>query len=213
MSIIHQAGGERMPTEMYTILALAARYWFCGLMLLIVFRAWRITVVDNRRAKILRSWTPETGSVGELIVVIPGERKKRLHARIPREGVLGSGGGADVRIRSDAVQKKHAYMELREDGLLIRPLRGASLTVGGKETKEQVLLKDGESMKIGPNKLILVLFDAAGQPVKDAQAEEDDLFTVKPERAVRRPSAAPDEFFDEDELWPEEDEKNAKRRR
>ena len=39
-----------MSDGLYEILALAARYFFAGLFLLIVLRAWRVTVRDARRA-------------------------------------------------------------------------------------------------------------------------------------------------------------------
>ena len=53
-----------MSSELYAILAMAARYWFIALILLIALRAWRMTVKDSRRAKLLRDWSPETGCVG-----------------------------------------------------------------------------------------------------------------------------------------------------
>ena len=43
-----------MGANAYEILALAMRYVFAGLMLLIVVRAWRITAIDSRRARKLR---------------------------------------------------------------------------------------------------------------------------------------------------------------
>ena len=55
-----------MSQSVYELLALGARYVFAGLMLLIVLRAWRITLVDSRRASTLRHLSPQTGISGEL---------------------------------------------------------------------------------------------------------------------------------------------------
>ena len=45
---------------MYSLIALAARYWFAGLIVVILFRGWRMTVADNRRARLLRGWMGQT---------------------------------------------------------------------------------------------------------------------------------------------------------
>ena len=65
-----------MSANAYEILALAVRYVFAFLMLLIVLRAWRITSVDSRRARKLRRLSPQTGIIGEMLVMDGGERAK-----------------------------------------------------------------------------------------------------------------------------------------
>ena len=86
-----------MSDGLYEILALAARYFFAALFLLIVLRAARITLRDGRRAKKLRRWAPETGLSGELMVVEGDERAKRgMRYPVIREGVLGSGRAFDI---------------------------------------------------------------------------------------------------------------------
>ena len=59
-----------MSQSVYELIALAARYVFAGLMLLIVARAWRITIVDSRRAATLR------------------RTRQRLRAYLTKEGFL-----------------------------------------------------------------------------------------------------------------------------
>ena len=73
-----------MSQNLYEIVALAARYAFAGLMVLIVLRAWRITLVDSRRAATLRHLSPSTGISGEL-VVLGGGMSSRLFQRIREE--------------------------------------------------------------------------------------------------------------------------------
>ncbi len=159
-----------MSSDLYALVALAARYWFAALMLVLLFRGWRMTVADNRRAKLLREWMGQTGCVGELIAN-PGARN-RVSYPIPREGVLGSGRSADVRIRHRDLRRAHAHFELREGGLLIRPLGSARLAVGGGHSGEAVFLENGDVLNVGRLALMLVLFDA---PV---EAEADEWFEV-----------------------------------
>ncbi len=175
-----------MSSDLYALVALAARYWFVALMLVLLFRGWRMTVADNRRAKLLREWMGQTGCVGELIAN-PGA-KKRVSYPIPREGVLGSGRSADVRIRHRDLKRAHAHFELREGGFLIRPLGSAQLTVGGGHTGEAVFLEDGDVLAIGRLELMLVLFDAP----MEVQDEEDEWFEVAPDGAA---------YVDDEDGW------------
>jgi hypothetical protein len=161
-----------MGADLYSLIALAARYWFCALMVLIVFRAWRVTVVDNRRAKILRAYSPETGGIGEFLVNIPGKRGARVP--IPREGVLGSGGAADIRIAHKDIEKKHAYIEQREAGLLLRPIGGAKVAFGDGASGDQLLLRDGDIIEIKGVRMMLVLFDAVASTGSTDQTDPDD---------------------------------------
>ena len=174
-----------MNSDLYALIALAARYWFVALIAVLLFRGWRMTVADNRRAKLLREWMGQTGCVGELIAN-PGAKRHASYP-IPREGVLGSARNADVRIRHRDVRRAHAHFELREGGLLLKPLGRAELKVGAGFTGEAVFLQDGDVLTIGRLHLMLVLFDA---PMEEEE-ETDEWFEVGPE-------AAPAE---EDEEW------------
>lgn len=162
-----------MTSDLYALIALAARYWFVALIVTLLFRGWRMTVADNRRAKLLREWMGQTGCVGELILN-PGS-KKRVSYPIPREGVLGSAVSADVRIRHRDMQRAHAHFELREGGLLMKPMGRAELKVGSGFTGEAVFLEDGDVLTIGKLQLMLVLFDAPAE-----EEEEDQWFEVEP---------------------------------
>ena|GEM_PF-2246265 len=180
-----------MNSDLYALIALAARYWFVALIVVLLFRGWRMTVADNRRAKLLREWMGQTGCVGELILS-PGSRR-RVSYPIPREGVMGSGRAADVRIRSRELMRAHAHFELREGGLLIRPLGKAELSVGDGFSGESVFLRDGDVLSIGRLQLMLVLFDA---PVEEE--ETDEWFEVGPDAAVEDDSEDDsDEWFGE----------------
>ena len=190
-----------MSRELYEVIALAARYAFTALMLLIVARAWRITLVDSRRASTLRRFSPETGICGELVVTDGGERAKRgMKYPVIREGLIGSSARADVRIRHSSVRRRHAYFQMTdEDTLTLRGHAGAPLYDALGNPLREVELSDGEIIVIGQVTLLLVLSaqaelphraqrrhggadDDADEALFDAEAVEDDPFD-DPERA------------------------------
>ena len=208
--------GARVSDGLYEILALAARYFFAGLFLLIVLRAWRVTVRDARRARKLRRLSPQTGLSGEL-VVLEGEGRARRGMRYPviREGTLGSARSADVRVRHPSVRPRHARFELTEEGLFLTAAPGAKLLDGEGERARKLLLRDGDCFTAGSVTLTLVLIDAAGR-AGDYAGQEDALFDApRPPRADGpREEDAPraDEFWREDAPSPDAERPRAPRR-
>ena len=140
-----------MNQNLYEIVALALRYVFAGLMLLIVLRAWRITLVDSRRAATLRHLSPSTGISGEL-VVLEGDEKARRGMKYPviREGMIGSSRRADIRIRHSSVRRRHAYFQLTEDGLYVRTHAGAPMRDGDGQPARALTLSDGSAFRSSP---------------------------------------------------------------
>ena len=65
-----------MSANAYEILALLMRYVFAALMVVIVLRAWRLSMVDSARSRKLRRLSPETGVIGEMLVVDGGEKAR-----------------------------------------------------------------------------------------------------------------------------------------
>ena len=152
-----------MSEGLYELLALCARYVFAGLMALIVVRACRITIVDSRRAKTLRRISPETGIIGELMV-LEGDEKARhgMKYKVIREGQIGSGRRADIRVRHSSVRRRHACFLLMEEGLRVRAHAGAPLRDGRGRSVREILLRDGGIITVGRVKLMLILSDAHG---------------------------------------------------
>ncbi|MBQ3574546.1 MAG: hypothetical protein IJA26_02670 [Clostridia bacterium] len=192
-----------MSANAYEILALAMRYVFAGLMALIVLRAWRLTAVDSGRAKKLRRLSPDTGIIGEMLVIDGGE-KARPGMRYPvtLEGTLGSGARSDIRVRHSSVRRRHGYYMMTEKGLYVRGHANARLGMDGRWLRE-LTLHDGEEMRIGRVTLMLVLTgaDAAPEeisrrvrhrrPAEEMEAEMDDsIFDAPPVD-----EADPDDFF------------------
>lgn len=158
-----------MTRNAYELIALAMRYFFAGMMLLIVLRAGRGALIDSRRAARLRRLSPMAGIVGELVVT-EGDGRIRRGMRYPviREGLIGSSRRADLSIRHPSIRRRHAYFQLTESGLRIRGHAGAKLYVARHTPVREILLGDGGSFMIGKIRLLLVL--------GDGRSDEDELF-------------------------------------
>ena len=222
-----------MSANLYEILALAMRYVFAALMVLIVLRAWRLTAVDSARAKRLRRLSPETGIIGEMLVTEGGEKARPgMRYSVILEGTIGSGPRADIRIRHSSVRRRHGYFIMTDDGLFIRGHANARIGANGRWVRE-CTLKDGEELRVGKVELMLVLTgaDAAPEEIdrrmlrrkRRHESEEDlemdnSIFNAPPVRAPEpediddmffsNPASclSPDEYDDYDEENDEYDE-------
>ena len=145
-----------------------ARYWFALLIVLFVARAWRITIVDNRRARTLRSIAASTGQLGELVVT-KGSGKARRGMKYPilQEGMIGASARADIRIRAAGVKKRHAHFKLRPDGLLLTAIGDSPLAFSDGNKGRKLLATDGDALVIGSVQLLVVLFDGQTDQVHD----------------------------------------------
>lgn len=171
-----------MDQGIYEIVALAARYGFAALMALIVLRAWRLTIVDSRRAQTLRRLQPETGLSGELIV-LEGDGQARRGMRYPviREGMIGSSRGADIRVRNSSVRKKHAWFQLTAEGLQLKVREGAPMRDRYGRRVEKLMLRDGDVFELGRVRLMLVLAESTVETDDgDGEIDVDALFETQP---------------------------------
>ena len=185
-----------MSRSLYELVALGARYVFAGLMALIVLRAWRITLIDSRRAAALRRMSPQTGLSGEL-VVIAGDGKARRGMKYPviREGMIGSARRADIRIRHASIRRMHAWFQLTGDGLRVQARTGAAMRDAGGRPVRAITLADGGEFTLGQVRLLLVLA-AAPEPAEFSRPERHE----HRERHERReapagPADDPDDLF------------------
>ena len=188
-------GGADVSRSLYELIALGARYVFAALMVLVVLRAWRITLVDSRRAATLRRMSPQTGLSGEL-VVMQGDGKARRGMRYPviREGMIGTSRRADIRIRHASVRRRHAYFQLTDDGLRVSAHAGAPLKDGRGRPAREITLPDGGEIVIGQVRLLLVLSEAP-EPAKHRRPDRRD-------RDARDVPPA-DDLFDTDRMFRE----------
>ena len=192
-----------MSANAYELLALAMRYVFAALMVLIVLRAWRITSVDSRRAARLRRLSPDTGIIGEMLVVNGSERARPgMRYPLTLEGAIGSGGRSDIRIRHSSVRSRHAIFMMTDEGLFVRGHASARIRDGRGHLARQLVLHDGEILRIGEVALMLVLTEADNAP------EEISRKVRRRKDRLRRESSNTDfvpDFSDDFEYDPAED--------
>ena len=152
---------------MYERLALWMRYFFVLLALAFVVRAWVITVRDNRRARAVRAWLPETGTIGEWLVLDAAGEQARKGVRYPilNEGMIGSGRRSDVRLYHPMCCVSMRILWRRKTGCAFA-LWGSAChvesQVGGTyhPADGYVDMADGDVLVIGGLRMMLTLFDA-----------------------------------------------------
>ena len=178
-----------MSTNAYELLALAMRYVFAGLIVLIVARAWYGASVDSRRATKLRKLSPDTGIIGEMLVTEGGERAKPgMRYPVTLEGAIGSNRRADIRIRHSSIRGRHAIYQMTEEGFFVRGHASKRVGDGAGHFARELLLRDGDHLQVGGVTLMLVLTDG-GSP------DADPLRRKHPRRHVR--GKRDEDFFDE----------------
>lgn len=182
-----------MSEGVYELLALAARYWFVLLIVVIVARAWRAAVVDNRAAKALRDWSGEANCVGELLVESGPDKLEGKRFSIPEEGLLGKGRMADVRIRAREVDRRHLWFQYADGYLTVKPL-GKSVIAAPRTADGRFVLCDGDRMKIGSLSLMLVLYDT-----RDLTNTPEPPAVLRKGRKAKKPAQEPEN--PDDEFW------------
>jgi len=149
--------------NLYESCALVLRYVFVLLGFFIVLRSAYMALVDGGRAKSIRSGEAETGILAHLSV--SGERVKKDKYSLYKEGVVGSGRGADVRIGGAGLEKKHFYYEIFDGAIEITPLDGAVIHVDGEEIQDFVCLRPGGVFTAGRAQIRYVVNRITVKPV------------------------------------------------
>ena len=171
-----------MSTNAYELLALAMRYVFAGLIVLIVARAWYGASVDSQRAVKLRRLSPDTGIIGELLVTDGGERAKPgMRYPVTLEGTIGSTRRADIRIRHSSIRRRHAIYQMTDEGFFVRGHASIRIGDGKGRFARELLLRDGDHLQVGGVTLMLVLTDG-GSPDADPLRRKTRRRHAHPER-------------------------------
>lgn len=152
-----------MPDEIYEIIALAARYWFLFLMVLIVWRSYRWFTRDRKKYKKRLKLLPDAGYIGELVVVQGNDiTPPKTCFLVNREGVLGYLRNNDVCVPVDGIANRHLWYSFDEtDGLRVEPLRGRMIVADGEELigrRRHAFLCHGSMLQVGQAKLRLRMF-------------------------------------------------------
>lgn len=128
-----------MTSDIYEILALAMRYVFTLLGVVIVWRSFSWLRKDRRLKHRRLRQLPDAGTIGILTVE---EGSSRLHEGsvipVPHEGVLGFLRTCDMVVPVDGVADQHLDFIFRDGkGLYVYPRRGCSCAVDGVEIRNR----------------------------------------------------------------------------
>ena len=206
-----------MPTDIYTLIALAARYWFLFLGILIVWRSFSWLRKDSRLRRKRIKRLPDAGYVGEMVVLAGGGLLPvGTTIPLPREGTIGSLRICDVVVPVEGVLNKHLAFQFRNGkGLFVEPFYKAEFEVdgenGGKRGRPMVLYH-GSRLALGDAVLRMRLFVGvdAPRPVKTRgfsayEPEEDDVYHQQAQKwQTDRFAPVEDMEYDEDPLYDEE---------
>ena len=162
-----------MGAALYQLFALGARYLFIILALLVVLRASRSLLHEHHERKKILKKLPDAGKVGELRDIETGSCYP-----LPREGVLGGGHAADVRIRG--LRRRTADVAFVDGkGLLITPCRrGANIQLDGEDIGRGVYALHNSVLTVGNRRFLVRLFAGLSVPrsVRWQAAAEEDLY-------------------------------------
>ncbi|NLB91201.1 MAG: FHA domain-containing protein [Clostridiales bacterium] len=120
--------------EAYEVAALALRYWFVFLGLLIVWRSFSWLKKDRQQRKNRLQKLPDAGLIGEL-VVISGTDSLPTGTILPapREGTLGNHKICDIYLPVAGIKKRHADFRFKNGlGFMLFPARGQKLLIDDK---------------------------------------------------------------------------------
>jgi len=148
-----------LSSELYELVALAARYWFALLAILILYRGWRASVNDNRAAKMIRDRSARSNCIGELVALDAGGEGVIARYPVPRECMMGASRVADIRITEPGIQKRHLWMEQRVNCIALQPISGADVRVPN-QSNPPYIVRDGEEFMAGGMRFMMVFFNA-----------------------------------------------------
>ena len=151
-----------MPSEIYEVVALGARYWFLFLMATIVWRSYRWFAKDRRQRKKRLKLLPDAGFVGEMVVQAGNEELIAGSALpVPREGTLGTNRGCDLYVPVQGVGKKHLWFEYDDNkGLKIKTFQRQQAALDGEALDRRTggHMAHGSRLHVGDAVLRLRLF-------------------------------------------------------
>jgi len=155
-----------MNSSAYQLLSLGVRYLFVAILAVLVLRAGLSLMHEHgKRKKRLRS-LPDAGMVGEMRSL-----NSDSSYPLPREGVLGSGRGCDIRLHG--LRRRHANFAFVDGkGLLITPCHHRSaLLLDGQDIRRGGYALHGACLQAGDYQLRIRLFAGLKAPRRAQYAE------------------------------------------
>lgn len=160
-----------LDAKLYEVLALAMRYWFTALGVVIVCRSLLWLAKDQRRKRLRLKNLPDAGTIG-ILTVEAGSRELSpgVTLPVPYEGTLGYLRTCDVVVPVDDVANLHLdFTFVSGRGVLVCPRRGCTVTVDGvpvtnaRDSREHPM-RHGSLLTVGQAALRLGVFAGLDVP-------------------------------------------------
>ncbi len=175
-----------MPEEIYEVVALAMRYWFALLGVMIVWRSFAWLRKDRRARHRRLKRLPDAGLIGEMAVLRGSdELPEGSVLPMPYEGTIGFVRSCDVTVPVEGVAACHLDFSFQmQKGLLLYLRPGRTCMVDGipltrRDKPRQLPMLHGSTLAIGDAVLQLRLFEELDTMPKRPPAQtqpRDTLF-------------------------------------
>lgn len=149
-----------MADTAYEIFALAMRYVYVVIGVVILLRALRWLRKDARAYRREMKALPDAGLIGEVVDLNTGKAQP-----LPREGTIGSARSCDICVKGEGVRRHHAMFSFEEGrGLLITPCLRCRMVMAGVELNSSAHALHGTQLEIGGTTLRVRLFAGLNVP-------------------------------------------------
>ena len=175
-----------LDAKFYEVLAMAMRYFFTAMGVLIVWRSFSWLMKDRRLKHRRLHQLPDAGTIGNFTEMQGGRHlPEGAIIPVPHEGVLGAVRTCDVVVPVDDVATMHIDFTFQDGkGLFIRPRRGCEAVVDGvpivnRRDSQSYPMQHGSVLEVGQSVLRLGVF--AGLNVPEVAFTAPDAPDVPPE--------------------------------
>lgn len=178
-----------MDARFYEVLALAMRYFFTAVGVLIVWRSFSWLMKDRRLKHRRLRQLPDAGTIGVFTVIQGGKHlPEGAIIPVPHEGVLGYLRTCDTVVPVDGVATMHIDFAFQDGrGLYIYPRRGCEAVVDGmpilsRRDGANTPMQHGSVLEVGQAVLRLGVFAGLNvQEAAPAAPEEPAVSDMPPE--------------------------------
>ncbi len=153
-----------MRSDIYELISQGLRYWFVLLGFAILWRAFSWFMQDRRAYRKMLRALPDAGLVGEVVDLATGASQA-----LPREGVIGSGKGCDIRL-SGIRSRECEYAFVDGKGIELIPARRShELVLDGDPVQGRAFAAHGSRLELPGYSLRFRLFAGLNVPVRSRE--------------------------------------------
>ena len=186
------------------------RYWFAGLIILIVIRLFFSVIKQTSKDKRYEKKEKQRDQMGMLEIIDPGKNAKLYGRRfaLRRENTIGRSGKCDIQIAEKSVRNTQAMIYQRGNQIFIRPLdRKEGVFLNGEAVEDDIPLLDGDEIELSDVVMRLHLRGALGAAPRKSRDSRNSYVGQSPWQARNRSNWTDEEDDEDDEEdWEEDDD-------